>query len=237
MATRHGRMPSSRLRRVTLVTTIAILFAGSILMVAPGHAANCPPATVGGPVIGTITASGVSVPIKPVTFQPGGILRPPATNQAAGVSTLNAPLNATEGTTVMAWHVRYGKGCPGTLNPLLDLPIGATFTITEPGSQPIEYRITRRFEVPQGKYRKEWFTPIGPRRIALFTCGDLRYERFHSTIATFAKPTAASCRLASGVNGHVEVPGFGQVKVPGRRGGSGCARGGSGSGFGLSHAV
>ena len=156
-------------------------------MGAPVHAANCPPASVGGPTIGTITAGGISVPIKPVTFKPGGTLRPPNTNQAVGVSTLNAPLDASEGTTVMAWHVRFGRGCPGTLNPLLDLPIGATFTITPKGSPAREYRIVRKREVPKGQYRAQWFTPIGPRRVALFTCGDLRYEKFHSTIGIFAK--------------------------------------------------
>ena len=192
MTTLHGSMSSTRLRGLAVTAVSWIVFVGSVTGATPARAANCPPASVGGPAIGTITAGGTSVPIKPVSFQPGGILRPPDTNQAAGVSTLNAPLDASEGTTVMAWHVRYGKGCPGTLNPLLDLPIGATFTITKQGSQPIEYRITRRFEVPKGKYRKEWFTPVGPRRIALFTCGDLRYEKFHSTIATFAEPTAAT---------------------------------------------
>lgn len=192
MTTPARPFPSARLRVLVLTAAAGIVCAGSVTGASPARAQTCPPASVGGPAIGTITAGGVSVPIKPVTFRPGGDLRPPATNQAAGLSALNAPLDAFEGTTVMAWHVRYGKGCPGTLNPLLDLPVGATFTITERGSEPIEYRITRRFEVPKGKYRKEWFTPIGPRRIALFTCGDLRYERFHSTIATFAEPSAAT---------------------------------------------
>lgn len=105
-----------------------------------------------------------------------------------GVSTVNAPLDSDEGTTVMAWHVRYGKGCPGTLNTLLDLPIGASFTVQANGSTAREYRITERFEVPKGKYKKKWFTPVGPHRLALFTCGDLRYEKFHSTIAVFAEP-------------------------------------------------
>jgi hypothetical protein len=88
----------------------------------------------------------------------------------------------------MAWHVRYGKGCPGTLNTLLDLPIGSSFTVTANGSTAREYRITERFEVPRGKYKRKWFTPVGPHRLALFTCGDLRYEKFHSTIAVFAEP-------------------------------------------------
>jgi hypothetical protein len=155
---------------------------------APAYAAKCPPAKVGGPAVGTITAGGVSVPIKPVSYEPGGTLRPPDTAKAVGFSTLNAPLDATEGTTVMAWHVRFGKGCPGTLNTLLKLPIGATFTVQPDDSAAREYRITERFEVPRGKYKKEWFSPVGPHRLALFTCGDLRYEKFHSTIAVFAEP-------------------------------------------------
>lgn len=158
----------------------------------PVLAAACPPASVGGPTIGTIAVAGSRVPLKYVSYVPGGVLHPPATNQAAGVSSLNAPLDAHEGTTVIAWHVRYGKGCPGSLNALLDLPVGGTFTISDQAAFATEYRVTRRFEVDKGKYRKEWFSSIGPRRIALFTCGDLRYERFHSTIAIFAEPVRPS---------------------------------------------
>jgi len=44
-------------------------------------------------------------------------------------------------------------------------------------------------------------------------------------------------RPNSGVNGQFEVPGLGQVKVPGLRRGSGSARGGSVPVLGLSHAV
>lgn len=53
-------------------------------------------------------------------------------------------------------------------------------------------------------------------------------------------PFLREFRLTTGqgnVNGRVEVPGFGQVKVPGLCGGSRSARGGSGSALGLSHAV
>lgn len=177
-----------RARLIGIALTVPAVV--GVTPVSPATAVNCPPASIGGAPIGTITVGDVSVPIKPVRFISGGTLQPPATNQAVGLSTVNAPLDATEGTTVMAWHVRYGRGCPGTLNSLLDLPIGGTFTVQEHGSPPVEYRITRRLEVPKGKYRTAWFTQVGPRRLALFTCGDLRDERFHSTIATFAEPTS-----------------------------------------------
>jgi hypothetical protein len=156
--------------------------------VVAAYAAKCPAASVGGPAVGSINAGGLDIPIKPVSYIPGGTLRPPDTAKAVGVSTLNAPLNAKRGTTVLAWHVRYGKGCFGSLNSLLKLPIGATFTVSAQDSAPRKYRITQRIEVPKGRYQEEWFAPDGPHRLALFTCGDLRYEKFHSTIAVFAVP-------------------------------------------------
>jgi hypothetical protein len=171
-----------------VLVALTLLIGTPALFVGPAHAAKCPPASVGGASIGSITAGGETVPIKPVTYKPGGTLRPPDTAKAVGLSTINAPLDATEGTTVMAWHVRFGKGCPGTLNTLLELPIGSKFTVSVHGSTAREYRITERFEVPRGKYKRKWFTPVGPHRLALFTCGDLRYEKFHSTIAVFAEP-------------------------------------------------
>jgi hypothetical protein len=175
-------------KSLALLVAIGLLLGIPGVLATPAFAARCPSAKVGGASVGTITADGAVVPIKPVSYVPGGTLRPPDTAQAAGVSTLNAPLDAKEGTTVMAWHVRYGRGCPGTLNTLLDMPIGATFTVSPVGSSAREYRITERFEVPKGRYKRKWFTPLGPHRLALFTCGDLRYEKFHSTIAIFAEP-------------------------------------------------
>lgn len=156
------------------------------------QAAACPPATVGGPAVGSISVDAVTVPIKPVSYSPGGTLKPPDTARAVGLSTVNAPLDASVGTSVLAWHVRYGKGCRGALNPLLDLPVGGIFSVQAAESAAREFRITQRREVPRGRYPRSWFSPLGPHRLALFTCGDLRYERFHSTIVTFAEPVAES---------------------------------------------
>jgi hypothetical protein len=188
------RRRSSRVFLAGLAASI-VMTGAPIFTAADAIAAKCPPASVGGRAIGNITADGVTVPIKPVTYVPGGTLRPPDTAQAVGVSTLNAPLDAQEGTTVLAWHVRYGKGCFGTLNTLLKMPIGSTFTVQAKDSVAREYRITRRIEVPKGRYKQEWFSPVGPHRLALFTCGDLRYEKFHSTIGVFAEPVIASQEL------------------------------------------
>jgi hypothetical protein len=170
---------------------LAIVISISSAVTPPAaKAVNCPPATVGGGAIGNINAGGVRVPIKPVTYVPGGTLRPPDTAKAVGVSTINAPLDSDQGTSVLAWHVRYGKGCFGSLNSLLTMPVGSTFTVQLKDSPSREYRITRRIEVPKGRYKAAWFSPDGPHRLALFTCGDLRYEKFHSTIAIFADPVS-----------------------------------------------
>jgi hypothetical protein len=187
-----GQLPRlmARMRSAMLRSTGVGLFAvlATTLPSTPAQAAKCPPASVGGPSIGKVTVGGASVPIKPVQYPRGGTLRPPETNQAAGLSVRHAPLTANEGTTVIVWHVRYEPGCRGTLNPLLDLPVGATFTVTPRGTQRIVYRITDRVEVRKGRYQAEWFSLSGPRRLSLFTCGDLRGGEFRSTIATFAEP-------------------------------------------------
>lgn len=173
----------------------AILMAGTVvagvLLVAPARqaaAASCPRASVGGASIGHIAVSGIRAPITPVTSDVNGDLSPPATNRAVGLSTEHAGLNSARGTSVLVWHVRYGKGCPGSLNPMLTLPLGATFIVTSRGGAPREYRIVERVTVRKGDYRPEWFDPTGPRRLALFTCTDLRAGEFRKTIAILAEP-------------------------------------------------
>ncbi len=87
---------------------------------------------------------------------------------------------------MLTWHVRYGEGCDGDLNVLLDQPAGATFTITT-AKGTTSYRITEQVTVPNGKYRASWFSQSGPHRLALFTCGGLERGRFTQTVATFAE--------------------------------------------------
>ena len=155
------------------------------------HAAKCPPASVGGPSVGSVQVGDVSVPLKRVRYRDGGPLHPPASNQNAGISTVNAPIGADEGTSVITWHIRYGQGCPGTLNDLVTLPVGSTFSVRMKNKPPMEYVITERTEVRKGRYKAAWFRPDGPHRLALFTCGDLRDGVFQSTIVTFADPVTS----------------------------------------------
>ena len=109
-----------------------------------------------------MNVKGKKVPVKSVTFRNGGLLDPPATNQAAGLSKRNMPLGARKGATVITWHVRYGNGCNGTLNPLMTMPIGSTFTAGAVGKPQKTYVITSRVTVPKTKLKTKWFRKDGP---------------------------------------------------------------------------
>lgn len=171
------------------VLAAALLGAG--LTTGTAQAANCPSANVGGPAVGWITLDGTRVPIKPVSYPPGGELDPPASALVAGVSKLHKPLLASSGTTVLTWHVRYGKGCDGALNGLMTAPIGTTFTVEKANGKTQAYAISNRTTVPKGAYRPEWFSQEGDPRLALFTCTGLKNGKYTKTMAIFAEPLPA----------------------------------------------
>ncbi len=151
----------------------------------------CPSSEVGGEPIAWITADGVTVPIKRVTYPAGGVLAPPASAKVAGLSARHAGLDAKRGTSVLTWHVRYGPGCDGDLNVLLGKRPGDTFTIRTVDGGSTTYRIDREVTVPKGRYPGAWFDQSGPHRLALFTCNDLRRGKFTKTTAIFAAPVSA----------------------------------------------
>ena len=153
--------------------------------------AQCPSAKIGGNPVASITVDGVTVPIVSVNYPAGGVLEPPATNRNAAVSSRHASLDATSGTSVLVWHVRYGPGCWGTLNVLLDQRVGSTFTVRTPQSN-TTYAITARKTVKQGRYPASWFAQGGEHRLVLFTCTGLVNGEYTRTVATFAQPVSAS---------------------------------------------
>jgi hypothetical protein len=175
----------------TIATTATLSVLGSLIAIvpaaAPAAAASCPSASVGGPSIAKINAGKVRVPVKSVTYRKGGPLNPPATNRAAGLSTRNAALTAKKGKSVIVWHVRYGNGCKGTLNTVLRMPVGSTFTIARPGKPTLTFQIMKRDSVPRNRLKKSWFARTGPHRLVLLTCDDLRGGVFRRTQAVIAK--------------------------------------------------
>jgi hypothetical protein len=155
---------------------------------APARAANCPPASVGGRTVATVTVDDRTVPVKAVTFVDGGALIPPATNRAAGISVRNQPLNARKGASVIIWHVRFGPGCPGALNDLTTMPLGSTFTVAKVGRTPATYEIAAREMVTKGTVKRSWFRNGGLRKLVLITCADFTGGVFRGTTAVIAVP-------------------------------------------------
>jgi sortase (surface protein transpeptidase) len=174
------------MKRVVIAAAAALL--ALPLTATQAEARSCPPASVGGRTVGEVKLPSRTVPLKSVTFANGGTLNPPATNLAAGVSKRNAPLGAKKGTTIITWHVRYGSGCNGALNPLLRMPMGSTFTVSEVGKPPRTYKITKRFVVPKTGLKSSWFRKNGPHRLVLLTCADLVGGVFRKTEAVIAAP-------------------------------------------------
>lgn len=160
----------------------------TLIGAAPARADGCPPASLGGPAVAVIKVKARTVPVKPITFRKGGALDPPHTNKAAGISIRNKPLSAKHGTTVITWHVRFGPGCYGTLNPLTTMPIGSTFRVGKIGVTPRTYKIVKRETVPKGVLKGSWFSNAGRHRLVLITCNDLRGYVFHKTMAIIAVP-------------------------------------------------
>ena len=179
-----------RVRMLAALVALAVVAVlAGVLAVAPGVQAreSCPPSSVGGRTVAWISVGDTAVPLKAIPFKRGQVLHPPDTNQAAGVSRGHAPLYARTGTTVITWHVRYGVGCDGTLNPVLDEPVGGTFTVGLVGRPAQLYRITSRHTVLKGAYQAAWFRQQGPHQLALFTCADLRGGEFRRTTVILAE--------------------------------------------------
>lgn len=168
-----------------------MLLSGTAVTTAPAQAAACPSVSVGGPAVGWVTTDGAQVPIKPVTYPAGGELDPPASALVAGVSMRHRPLLSKSGTTVLTWHVRYGKGCDGALNDLMTAPIGERFSIAKNGGGTIHYAITERVVVPKGAYRPEWFQLDGSPQVAMFTCTGLKNGTYTKTMAIIAEPVTS----------------------------------------------
>lgn len=176
-----------------LAAVLAAVLASPILIGPSAMAAEvCPPASAGGTKVASIRVGDVRVPVKEITFEPGGVLEPPPTNRAAGISKRHATLGARRGTSVIAWHKRYGPGCPGTLNPLLKQRVGSTFTVKPVGQAAMTFRITERLRVPKGRYRPAWFDQAGPYRMVLFSCAGFRDGVFTDTVAIFAEPVSSA---------------------------------------------
>jgi hypothetical protein len=173
---------------VAFIAAIGLLCASSIVFASTASATRCPGPNVGGTTIGWIEVDEKRVPLKAVKYAAGGELDPPASAAVAGVSSRHRPLLAKQGSTVIAWHVRFGPGCQGALNPLLNKKVGDTFDIVTIDGERQTYALVERRSIKRGAYQPEWFRTNGSPQVSLFTCSDLRNGRFQKTTALFAEP-------------------------------------------------
>lgn len=147
---------------------------GLVLSLAPvsqsPSLAACNPVKPKGTPIGTINVGPSKTSIIPFTYPAGGVMEPQKTTEALFMSLRHMPLSSSIGTTVLAWHIN-SNGCWNDLNFLIgDEKVGFRFKITDETGVTKTYRITETTVVKKGKYRKSWFSIVGPRKLALFTC-------------------------------------------------------------------
>lgn len=160
--------------RARLLTTILALALGTVLCLAPisqtPSLAACKPVKPKGTPIGTINAGSSRISIIPFSYPAGGVMEPQKTTEALFMSLRHMPLSSSVGTSVLAWHIN-ANGCWSDLNFLIgDEKVGTRFRITDETGVTKTYRITNVSVVKKGNYKKSWFSLVGPRKLALFTC-------------------------------------------------------------------
>ena len=140
-----------------------------LIQTGPDARGKCKPIKPTGTTVGKISVNNVSLPIKAFTYPAGGVMEPQKTSLSAGLSQRHMPLSAKIGTSVITWHVNF-NGCWNALNVLTQKKVGSTFSVTDEKGKTLKYRIDQKVVVKKGNYKKSWFTLVGPRQLALFTC-------------------------------------------------------------------
>lgn len=149
---------------------------------------SCPGTSLGGRSIGRVLAAGVNVPVKRTWYPRRGVFTPAHSAKIAGVSTRHQPLSATEGTTVIGWHVRWNRGCPGALNGLMSKSVGYQFTTRDANGDSTTWQIDERHLVAKGDYTRDWFTLNGPRQLVLVTCAGFSKGQYRKNYVIVAHP-------------------------------------------------
>ena len=162
----------SRLKRHESLLVVFLMVASSILipMAQEAYAASaCKPVKPIGKSVGKIDIGSTVMPIIPFTYPAGGVMEPQKTTEMLAMSARHMPLSSSIGTTVLAWHVNF-NGCNSDLNALMYKDVGYRFKITDENGVTRTYRITQTTTVKKGAYKASWFSIVGPRKLATFTC-------------------------------------------------------------------
>lgn len=152
------------------IGVVAILILASLVAVnTSANASKCKPVRPTGKTVGEISVGNLDMPIKSFNYPAGGIMEPQKSTLMAALSQRHMPLSSTLGTSVIVWHVDY-SGCINPLNVITKRAIGSTFSIVDENGETTRYKIKMKQDVVKGRYKKEWFTLIGPRQLMLATC-------------------------------------------------------------------
>lgn len=171
----------------------SISIASLLISVTPdaAYSSECKPVKPQGKSVGAINYGGGSMPVIPFTYPAGGVMEPQGTTKAAAISQRHMPLDSTLGTTVIAWHVDFG-GCINKLNIITKKPVGFKFNITDNTGVKRTYVVSQKFTVKKGRYKKSWFSLVGPRQISMFTCsGPVRDGHYRDNEVVIAVPDSS----------------------------------------------
>ena len=182
------RFRRSQMTRIALAFSLALGIALTPQLQS-NSAAACTPVKPKGQDVGTINVGASKVPIIPFTYPAGGVMEPQKTTEALFMSLRHMPLSSSVGTSVMAWHVNFNN-CVSKLNFLIgDEKVGFKFRITDETGVTKTYRISQISVVKKGNYKKSWFSLVGPRQLALFTCaGQFKNGHYEENKVIIAVP-------------------------------------------------
>lgn len=157
-------------RGISLISVFALLFGlGNIAISSSSFAAKCPPISKNTKSMGLMIGDGITTQVKSANYPAGGVFDPPESPLAIGLSARHQPLSATEGSSLLVWHISY-SGCQGRINYLTKKKVGYEFTIVDERAGSRDYKISSIQIIPVGKYNKDWFALSGPRQLVFVTC-------------------------------------------------------------------
>jgi hypothetical protein len=132
-----------------------------------------------GKTVGKISVGKSAVDIKRIDYPKSGVLDPPKSPLAAGVSIRHQPLSAIQGSSLIVWHVSY-SGCEGKLNTITKTSLDSTFSVVDENGVTTKYKITKNTTVPVGKYDSDWFRLNGSRQLVFVTCAGKVVKGHHT---------------------------------------------------------
>jgi hypothetical protein len=112
----------------------------------------------------------IFAPLVPARVAGGALLIPPDV-RLAGLDTSSAPLDAGQGTTIIAGHVDNFNQGDGVFYFLSQAQPGAPITVSVPGQAPTAWRVYQVSVADKSALPSDIWSLAGPRRLVLVTCG------------------------------------------------------------------